>query len=117
MIILPHDAHLLIEQIQVDETITITLRSALSTIACSCCGSRAEHVHSRYTRLLHDLPTSGQPVRLLVQVRRFFCQNLACPRKTFAEPLCKVLEGEKDGTEEIDSAIEVQRLLPYGVST
>ena len=66
MIMLPNDSHLLIEQIHLDETITITLRSALSTAACSSCGSMAEHIHSRYRRTLTDLPSSGQPVRLVV---------------------------------------------------
>ena len=55
MIMLPNDSHLLIEQIHLDETITITLRSALSTAACSSCGSMAEHIHSRYRRTLTDL--------------------------------------------------------------
>src|SRR5260370_32187105 len=44
-------------------------------------------VHSRYTRSLADLSLMEYAVRLRVQVRRFFCSNPACARKTFAEPL------------------------------
>jgi transposase len=32
-----------------------------------------------------DLPCVGQPVTLLLTVRKFFCPNPACPRKIFAE--------------------------------
>ena len=45
----------------------------------------ATHIHSYYQRRLSDLPVSGYPVKLLIKVRRFFCQNRCCPRKTFAE--------------------------------
>ncbi len=34
-----------------------------------------------------DLPSSGRPISLALQVRHFRCFNRACPRKTFAEPL------------------------------
>ena len=39
----------------------------------------------RYTRTLRDLLASGRPVHLVVQVRRFFCQESTCVRKIFAE--------------------------------
>ena len=44
-------------------------------------------VHSRYRRLLRDLPTGEHAVRLLLGVRRFFCFTPSCPHRTFAEPL------------------------------
>jgi hypothetical protein len=45
----------------------------------------AKRVQSRYTRHLHDLPSSERAVHLLVEVRRFFCQKKTCQRKIFAE--------------------------------
>ena len=48
-------------------------------------GRSLKRVHSRYKRTLRDLPASGRPVHLMVQVRRFFCQESACVRKIFAE--------------------------------
>ena len=38
-----------------------------------------------YTRSPRALPSSGQPVRLVLQVRRFRCSNPICQRKTVAE--------------------------------
>jgi hypothetical protein len=42
-------------------------------------------VHSRYQRRLADLPVAGQVVELCLTVRRFFCGNPACGRRTFVE--------------------------------
>jgi Transposase len=48
-------------------------------------------VHSRYRRHPTDLPSFGEEVRLDLLVRRFYCRNPACPRRTFAEPLPNLL--------------------------
>jgi transposase len=42
-------------------------------------------VHSRYRRCLADAPIGGQRVVIRFAVRRFFCDNGACPARTFAE--------------------------------
>ncbi len=85
MIIFPENTHLKVEQISRDETLTALIRSSEPTAVCTCCGTTAIHIHSHYQRRLRDLPVSGHCVQLLVEVRRFFCQNTSCPRKTFAE--------------------------------
>lgn len=54
---------------------------------CPACSHLSARVHSRYLRLVHDLPTADRPVRLLLRVRRFFCDDVACPKRTFAERL------------------------------
>ncbi len=87
MIIFPENAHLQVEQIDLDETLTVVISSTEARAACTSCGTTASHIHSRYQRRLSDLPVSGYPVKLLVEVRRFFCQNPSCSRKTFAEAL------------------------------
>src|ERR1700755_1880229 len=64
--------------------------SLLSTQPCSycpLCGSAATRIHSRYQRRLADLPSTGQPVRFLLSVRKFFCDEPTCPRKIFTERL------------------------------
>ncbi|HEY6542884.1 MAG TPA: ISL3 family transposase [Ktedonobacteraceae bacterium] len=106
MIMLPPDSHLLVEQMQLGETLTITLRSTQPSVACPSCGSQAEHIHSRYRRTLTDLPSSGQPVRLVVQVRRFFCRTATCPRKTFAEPLATLARPHAQRTLRLQSALQ-----------
>jgi transposase len=55
--------------------------------ACPECGLRSSKVHSRYDRKLMDLPSHGRAVHLRVQVRRFRCAALGCPRRIFGEPL------------------------------
>lgn len=53
--------------------------------ACSKCGSHSQRVHSRYPRTLADAPIGGQRAELVLEVRRFFCDNPECQKKTFAE--------------------------------
>ncbi len=57
------------------------------TSHCPVCGHLAPRVHSRYTRTLSDLPLMGRPVRLLLTVRRFYCDSPLCARKVFCERL------------------------------
>jgi hypothetical protein len=42
-------------------------------------------VRSRYRRTLTDAPVAGRLLRILLTVRRFFCDNPECGRKTFVE--------------------------------
>ena len=44
-------------------------------------------IHSRDLRTLQDLPAFDRAIVLKVRVRRFFCDNPMCPRRTFVEPL------------------------------
>ena len=54
---------------------------------CPACGRASRAVHSRYYRRPADLPSLGRAVRVGLRMRRFYCRNLACPRRTFAERL------------------------------
>lgn len=71
-------------QIAADE-IVILARTANPSAACPACGRSSGRVHSRYTRRLADLPWHGRPVRLLLEVRRFFCDAAGCRRRIFGE--------------------------------
>jgi transposase len=53
--------------------------------ACPACSKSSSRVHSRYGRTLTDAPVAGLPVRISLTVRRFFCSNPDCRRKTFVE--------------------------------
>jgi transposase len=44
-------------------------------------------VYSHYERTVADLPWAEIPVHLSLTVRRFFCDQAACPRKIFVERL------------------------------
>src|SRR5690349_16493558 len=85
MTIIPDLSDLVIEQVSLTNEVTITVRAAAPTAACPCCGTVSARIQSRYKRTLHDLPAGGRPVHLVLQVRRFYCQESPCVRKIFAE--------------------------------
>ena len=64
------------------EGLTILASSEATAVPCPLCGQLADRVHSRYTRTLADLPWATLAVRLRVRVRKFFCANAACPRRS-----------------------------------
>nr|WP_280175170.1 ISL3 family transposase [Micromonospora cremea] len=63
----------------------IWARARARRVACTGCGRRARRVHSRYERRLSDAAVAGQPVEIRLRVRRFFCDTVRCPVRTFAE--------------------------------
>lgn len=54
---------------------------------CRCpeCGTTSHRVHSRYPRIIADLPCAGRRIELHLTVRRFVCAADECRRKIFAE--------------------------------
>ena len=63
----------------------IRARAVGPVAACPACGVASRRVHSRYERRLLDTAAGGQETLIHLRVRRFFCQNVACAKKTFAE--------------------------------
>lgn len=70
-----------------EETLCVSLLSIQSSSRCPVCGSAATRIHSRYQRKLADLPSAGQGVRIMLAVRKFFCDVPTCKRQIFAERL------------------------------
>jgi transposase len=68
-----------------DRAIVLRLRSTRTTVNCPRCGTAAARVHSRYGRMVADLPWQGHAVRLRLEARRFFCETPDCPQRIFAE--------------------------------
>jgi transposase len=58
---------------------------------CPDCGRASRAVHSRYRRCPADLSSLGRAVRVELRVRRSYCRNAACARRTFAERLPELL--------------------------
>ncbi len=54
---------------------------------CKYCGTISNSVHSIYQRTISDLPIQKYKVKLLINVKKYFCINPECSHKTFAEPL------------------------------
>lgn len=75
-------------QVQITpELIVIQVQSVAMTATCPHCSARCARVHSRYRRTLTDLPWQGRPVRLVLELRKFFCDSSDCLRRIFAERL------------------------------
>lgn len=53
--------------------------------ACPQCQHPAARVHSRYWRHIAGLPVSSHWLIVRLRVRRFFCDQVRCPRRTFVE--------------------------------
>lgn len=75
----------------IEQTLLVEAQSVTTHASCPRCQQPSMRVHSRYLRSARDLPVSEQSIRLLLQVRRFFCDHLACTQRTFAERLPDLL--------------------------
>jgi hypothetical protein len=56
------------------------------------CGTTASRIHSHYSRQLADVPCAQKRVRLILHVRKFFCDVKTCPRKIFTERLAPFIQ-------------------------
>lgn len=90
--LLPDTSCLQLVRLEADEqslrVIVATTSSGAFCPHCQCC---SESIHSRYTRMVVDLPWAGWAVRLELHVRRFFCRNQACQCRIFTERLPNVV--------------------------
>ncbi len=69
----------------------VAVHGTLPGDRCPDCGRASRAVHSRYQRRPTDLPSFGRRVRIGLRVRRFYCRNAVCPRRTFAERLPELM--------------------------
>ncbi|MBO1021293.1 transposase [Methylobacterium sp. SD274] len=72
-------------------------------------------MHSRYHRRPADLPTSGHEMRLTLTIRRFYCHDAACARRTFAERLPRLLDRYAQRTRRLANA-QVRTALALGAT-
>ncbi|WP_327388814.1 ISL3 family transposase [Streptomyces sp. NBC_01207] len=63
----------------------IVARTLDGTASCPDCELPSSHVHSCYEGRLADTPVGGQPVVIALTVRRLYCDNALCGRRTFVE--------------------------------
>ncbi|HEY7418219.1 MAG TPA: ISL3 family transposase [Ktedonobacteraceae bacterium] len=91
-VLLPDPTCLHLRYLDVSETlITAVVATTSAEALCPLCQHPCERIHSRYVRMLADLPWMGCAVHLELHVRRFFCDNLECERQIFAERLPRVV--------------------------
>lgn len=97
-----------VQEISVTEAeITVTACATSKTAVCPACQQPSSRLHSFYTRTPADLPVSGQAVRLSLRVRRFRCQNQACQKRTFAEPLPEVVARSARQTKRLRATLQL----------
>lgn len=88
---LPAKARLRLQSIEFqDDVVIVRATPESSSACCPTCQRSSTVIHSRYWRVLRDLPFQGRAVKLHVEVRRFRCRDRNCIRKTFVEPLATV---------------------------
>lgn len=75
-----------------EKMITVVAVSTQTAPRCPLCGRTASRIHSHYSRQLADVPCAQKRVRLILQVRKFFCDVKTCPRKIFAERLAPFIQ-------------------------
>jgi transposase len=98
-----------------DKVITLTAVSTQTAPCCPLCGTSASRIHSQYRRQLTDLPCAGQRVRLILQVRKFFCDETTCVRKIFAERLAPFIQSWARVTTRFFQAVEQIGLATSGM--
>ncbi|MET8055003.1 ISL3 family transposase [Streptosporangium sp. NPDC005286] len=85
-VLFPHLAGVCIERVfPAGKTVRVRARSWESEAACPGCGVSSKRVHSRYDRRLSDRAMAGQEASIELRVRRFFCDNVVCGKRTFVE--------------------------------
>jgi transposase len=67
--------------------LTLHVTSTSLSVPCPLCHAWTSRIHSRYARTVVDLPWGAYHVRLQLRVRKFFCDNMTCPRQIFTERL------------------------------
>jgi transposase len=111
--LLPHLKRLSIQRGTVVEgVIHLVVRRRGRSARCPRCHRRSDHLHSRYSRGLADLPIGGLPVIVHLQVRRFRCTNQHCSRRTFVEqvptlaaPYARRTDGLRAALEQVGLAV------------
>src|SRR6266571_7631341 len=71
----------------IDDLLRVEVISTRNGSRCPLCFHLAVRIHSRYTRVVADVPCAGFQVQLVLYVRKFFCDTPECPRKIFTERL------------------------------
>ncbi|MFG3530114.1 ISL3 family transposase [Streptomyces sp. NPDC047917] len=74
----------------------------------------SSRIHSSYRRFPTDVPSAGRRVVLCLQVRRFFCLDSVCGRRTFVEQMPGLTRGYSRWTERLRSPLAMVGLALAG---
>lgn len=70
-----------------EEELYFILKVESEQATCPACSNPSNRAHSQYVRSINDLPAGGLSVRLKLIIKKWFCDNGACPSKDFKERL------------------------------
>ncbi|MEU4864265.1 ISL3 family transposase [Kitasatospora aureofaciens] len=82
--------------------------------ACPSCGTSSARVHSRYRRRLAHTAAGQRRVVIELQVRRFRCRELSCPRATFVEQAAGLTFRHGRRTQGLHAALQRLALMLAG---
>ncbi|MBA3844943.1 MAG: ISL3 family transposase [Actinobacteria bacterium] len=91
------DGFQVLEVIERDDEVVITVETTAEFMGCAACGTRAE-AHERKTVQIRDLACFGRPARLVWRKRRWRCREELCDAKTWSE-----------GSEHVDAQAVITR--------
>ena len=94
--------------------LVIEVISTQPVCCCPVCGQTSDQLHSRYLRVVADVPCGNRPVSLHLEVRKFFCRNTSCLRKIFTERLPEFVQPSARMTERLRSALQALGLATGG---
>ncbi|MGM0112730.1 transposase family protein [Enterococcus sp. DIV0187] len=86
------------------DTFFIYVASNRYSVDCPFCHTPSSRIHSRYERSFQDLPIQGKKVVIVLENRKFFCENQECGHTTFAERF-DVLAGKAKKTKRLEEEI------------
>jgi DNA-binding NarL/FixJ family response regulator len=92
--------------VEADGSVMMSVVPSAISALCPACGTPSGRRHSWYRRTALDLPWRKFTVRLRIWARRFFCDELTCPRKIFAERFTGVLPRYGRRTEEATALLK-----------
>ncbi|MFE9941811.1 ISL3 family transposase [Streptomyces hirsutus] len=114
-LLFPSIADVAVLSVDVDhEAIRIEARSTAAEAVCPGCGNQSSRIHSSYLRFPADVPSAGRRVVLCLWVRRFFCRNASCGRRTFVEQLPGLTRRHSRWTERLRSTLAAVGLALAG---
>src|SRR5690242_10564059 len=96
------------------DQLVLHVTATSSTALCPLCAQPATRLHSRYRRVVKDLPCAGQQVHLILHVRKFFCDTAKCARKVFAERLPHLVAPWAQMTTRLSEALQTIGLATCG---
>ncbi|MEU4587755.1 transposase family protein [Kitasatospora aureofaciens] len=94
--------------------VTIHAATTGDRAACPSCGTSSARVHSRYRRRLAHTAAGQRRVVIELQVRRFRCRELSCPRATFVEQAAGLTFRHGRRTQGLHAALQRLALMLTG---